>query len=97
MLIICRTGIHKMLVRIANGENPDQTASEESYLGLCCLSRPFWQATVVFEILEHLSYVPHLIFIQINLYICILTSSSLFLFNNHKLEKNPLNESLTNL
>ena len=44
-----------MLVRIANREDPDKTASEESYLGLCCLSRPFWQATVVFEILEHQS------------------------------------------
>ena len=34
-----------MLVRIANNEDPDQTASED--LGLHCLSRPFWQATSV--------------------------------------------------
>ena len=29
-----------MLIRIANREDPDQTASD---LGLHCLSRPFWQ------------------------------------------------------
>ena len=34
-----------MLARIANREDPDQTAS--SALGLPCLSRPFWQATSV--------------------------------------------------
>ena len=32
-----------MLVRIANREDPDQTAS--SGLGLCCFSRAFWQAS----------------------------------------------------
>ena len=32
-----------MLVRIANREDPDQTASSD--LGLLCLSRPFWLAT----------------------------------------------------
>ena len=42
----------KMLARIANRADADQTASG---LGLCCLSRPVWQTTV-FEILEHL---PH--------------------------------------
>ena len=37
-----------MLARIANGEDPDQTASEaQSDLGLHCLSRSFWQATRV--------------------------------------------------
>ena len=37
-------GIHDMLVKIANTEDPDQN------LGLHC----FWQATkLVFEILEH--------------------------------------------
>ena len=41
------TGIHKMLVKTANSEEPDQTASSEavlkkqSDLGLHCLSRPF--------------------------------------------------------
>ena len=27
-MLVIRTGIHKMLVRIANREDPDQTASE---------------------------------------------------------------------
>ena len=41
-------GIHKILVRIANREYPDQTASvEQSDLGLHCLPRPFWHATIV--------------------------------------------------
>ena len=43
-------GIHKLLVRIANREDPDQTASfemKQSDLGLTCLSMPFWQATNV--------------------------------------------------
>ena len=39
-----------MLVRIANREDPNQTALD---LGLCCLSRPFWQQ-LLFKILEHL-------------------------------------------
>ena len=34
-----------MLVRMANREDPDQTASSD--LGLPCLFRPFWQATSV--------------------------------------------------
>ena len=29
-ILVIRAGIHKMLVRIANRENPDQTASSES-------------------------------------------------------------------
>ena len=33
-----------MLVRIANREDPDQTASD---LDLCCLSRPYWQTNGV--------------------------------------------------
>ena len=37
-----------MLVRIANREDPDQTAFEEAVSsGSACLSRPFWQATSV--------------------------------------------------
>ena len=35
-------GIHKIIVRIANKADPNQTASD---LGLLCFSRPFWQAT----------------------------------------------------
>ena len=43
-----RAGIHKMLVRIANREDPDQTASEEAVCsGSALFSRPFWQATSV--------------------------------------------------
>ena len=41
-----------MLVRIANREGSDQTASYQSDLGLHCLSRPFWKH-LVFEISEH--------------------------------------------
>ena len=43
-----------MLFRIANSENPDQTASsvfmllqKQSDLGLHCMPRPLWQATSV--------------------------------------------------
>ena len=38
-----------MPVKLANREDPDQTASSEavSDLSLCCLSRPFWRATNV--------------------------------------------------
>ena len=39
-MLVYRTGIHKMLVRIANREDPGQTASDH-------LSRPFWWATSV--------------------------------------------------
>ena len=45
-VLVNRAGIHKMLVRTANGEDPDQTASA-SDLGMPCLSRPFWKATSV--------------------------------------------------
>ena len=40
-MFVIRVGINKMLVRLANGEDPDQTASG-SILGLLCISRPFW-------------------------------------------------------
>ena len=33
-----------MLIRIANGEDPDQKQSD---LGLYCLSRPFWEAAIL--------------------------------------------------
>ena len=48
-MLLFKTGIHKMLVRIANREDPDQTASfqKQSDLGLHCLSRHFLQATNV--------------------------------------------------
>ena len=38
-MLIIRARIHKLLVKIANKEDPD--------LGLSCLSRPFWEATSV--------------------------------------------------
>ena len=41
-MLVFSAGIHKMLVRIANREDPDK-----SDLGLCCLSWPFGQATSV--------------------------------------------------
>ena len=34
-----------MLARIEKRVDPDQTASSD--LGMCCLSRPLWQATSV--------------------------------------------------
>ena len=40
--------IHKMLVRIANRKDPDQTASQkQSDLGLHCFLMPFGHATCV--------------------------------------------------
>ena len=41
-MLVFRAGIYKILVRIANREDPDQTASSD--LGL---SRPFWQTANV--------------------------------------------------
>ena len=46
-MLVVRAEFHKMLVRIANREDPDKTASSEAGSGLHCLSRPFWQATSV--------------------------------------------------
>ena len=42
-----------MLIRMANRQDPDQTASEQSDLGLPCLSR-LLSRQLVFDILEHL-------------------------------------------
>ena len=42
-----RSGIHKFLVRIAKGEDPDQTASSESSLIWdCAVCRPFLATSV---------------------------------------------------
>ena len=48
-MLVIRARIHKMFVRIANREDPDQTASSEavSDMGLHCLSKLFWPATSV--------------------------------------------------
>ena len=53
-LLVSRAGIHKMLVRIANGEDPDQT-QKQSDLGLRCLSRLFGTQLLI-EISKHLQY-----------------------------------------
>ena len=56
-MLIFRAGIYKMLVRIANKEDPvvRLLLRKLSDLGRPCLSRPFWQAIILaFEILEHL-------------------------------------------
>ena len=42
-MLVIKAGIHKMLVKIANRKDPDQTAN----LGLRCLSRPFKQSISV--------------------------------------------------
>ena len=47
-MLVIRAGIHNIIARIANREDPDLTASD---LGLPCLSKSFWQ------ILEHLPYI----------------------------------------
>ena len=52
-MLVFSAGINKMLVRISNRQDPDQTASsKQSDLGLHCLSWRFWH--LVFKILEHL-------------------------------------------
>ena len=38
-MLIVEAGIHKMLVKITNREDPEK----QSDLGLHCLSRPFWR------------------------------------------------------
>ena len=43
-LVFFRAELNIMLIRIGNREDPNQ---KQSYLGLPCLSRPFWQATSV--------------------------------------------------
>ena len=46
-MLVFRAGIHKILVRIANREDSliRLLLQKQSDLSLCCLSRPFWQAT----------------------------------------------------
>ena len=47
-MLVIRAGIQKLLVRIANMEDPDQTAFSEAVCsGLPRLAMPFWQATSV--------------------------------------------------
>ena len=43
-MMVIRAGIQKMLLRIANRADPDQTASSEA-ISAMFVSKPFWQAT----------------------------------------------------
>ena len=44
--LVSRVRIYKILLRMANREDPDDIAlQKQSDLGLHGLSRPFWQAT----------------------------------------------------
>ena len=52
-MLVFRAGIHKMLGRIANREDPDHTALKQSELSPPCLSRGSL-AGKKFQILEHL-------------------------------------------
>ena len=56
-MLVIRAGIHKLLVRIANTEDPDQTASLEAVCSGSCLfvELPFCQANSV-ENFKHLLY-----------------------------------------
>ena len=60
-IAVFRAGIQKIIVRITDRKNPDQTASFD--LGLCCLSSPFWKAASVrnFIILTASAEIPSLI------------------------------------
>ena len=55
-MFVFRVGIHTQIVRIANREDPDQTASsEQTDLGLSSFFFVFLAGYIlVFEILEHL-------------------------------------------
>ena len=45
-MLVTRAGIHKMHVRIANGEDPDQQSDLSQHdLSRHCGTLPFWQAT----------------------------------------------------
>ena len=59
---VIRAGIHKILVRIANREDPDQTASYEAVLsGSALFVQALFDWQIEFGILEHLPYVPNLL------------------------------------
>ena len=51
-MLATEAGIHKMLARIANREDPDQTASSD--LGLHWLSRPFLAGNLSSKFWKHL-------------------------------------------
>ena len=55
---VTRTGINKKYVRIANREDPDQTASSEAvWSGSALFVKTFFGRQLVLEILEHLPYI----------------------------------------
>ena len=55
-MLVFRAGIQIMLVRIADREDPDQTASSEAgWVCIVCLGRFGWQ--LVFEIVELKPYI----------------------------------------
>ena len=56
-MLVLRTGTHEMLVRIANREGPDQTASLEAVRSVPALFVPaFFGRQLMFETLEHFLY-----------------------------------------
>ena len=50
-MLVIRDGIRKMFVRIAIGEDPDQSDQ-----GLHCFSWPFWDATSVHNFRSYIPY-----------------------------------------
>ena len=59
-MLVIRAGIHEMLVRIRNREDLDQTAPRSSLVWNCVVCLGLFGRQRVFEILEHLPYIPHL-------------------------------------
>ena len=56
-MFVFRTESHNMLVRTANREDPDQTASEEAvWSGSTLFVHAFFGRQLVFKILEQLPY-----------------------------------------
>ena len=57
-IMVIKAGIHKILVRITNREDPDQTVSSEAVWSESALFvQAFLDSNPVFEILEHLLYI----------------------------------------
>ena len=56
-MLIFRIEIHKMLDRMINREDPDQTAPfRSSMISVCAVCFGLFSRQLVFEILEHLLY-----------------------------------------
>ena len=47
-MLVDRTGVHKILVRIANSEDPDQTASRSSLISVCTVFVGHFGRQIVF-------------------------------------------------